>query len=63
MDQTPMLFVLPDGRMYNSKGAEVVWCNSAASTNDRVGLGKRQYTAQLTVFGNGILKVRMTLIV
>ena len=57
MDQTPMPFVLDDGRTYDTTGAEEVWCSSGVS-----GLDKRQCTVQLTVFGDGVSRVRPTLI-
>ena len=46
-----------DGRTYDTTGAEEVWCSSGAS-----GLDKRQCTVQLTVFGDGVSRVRPTLI-
>ena len=52
MDQTPLPFVLDDGKTYNETGAKEVWCASAAS-----GLEKRQCTVQLTVFADGISRV------
>ena len=57
MDQTPLPFVLDDDRTYDITGAEEVWCSSGAS-----GLDKRQCTVQLTVFGDGVSRVRPTLI-
>ena len=56
-DQTPLPFVLDDGRTYNTTGAEEVWCSSGAS-----GLDKRQCTVELTVFGDGVSRVRPMLI-
>ena len=49
MDQTPLPFVLNDGRTYDTTGAEEVWCSSGASDLD-----KWQCRVQLTVFGDGI---------
>ena len=53
MDQTPLPFVLDDHRSYADKGSKEVWCASAAS-----GLDKRQCTVQLTIFGDGIPRIR-----
>ena len=53
MDQTPLPFVLNDGKTYDVTGANEVWCASAAS-----GLDKRQCTVQLTAFADGISRVR-----
>ena len=53
MDQTPLPFVLDDGKTYNTTGAKDVSCISGPS-----GLDKRQCTVQLTVFGDGIPRVR-----
>ena len=57
MDQTPLPFVLDDGRTYDTTGAEEVWCSSGPS-----GLDQRQCTVQLNVFGDGVSRVRPTLI-
>ena len=57
MDQILLLFALDDGLMYSGKGAEKVWCRTVVS-----GLDKRQFTAQLTVFGDYVSQVRPTLI-
>ena len=39
MDQTPLPFVLDDGKTYNDKGEKEIWCATAPS-----GLDKRQCT-------------------
>ena len=45
MDQTPLPFVLDDGKTYDKTGVDEVWCASGAS-----GLDKRQCTVQLTIY-------------
>ena len=57
MDQTPLLFVLDDNRTYDTVGAKEIWVRSGQS-----GLDKRQCTVQLTVFGDGVCRLRPTLI-
>ena len=57
MDQTPLPFVLDDGTTYDAKGSKEIWFTSGQS-----GLDKRQCTVQLTIFGDGIPRVRPTLI-
>lgn len=57
MDQTPLPFVLDDGKTYEGTGKKEVWTASAAS-----GLDKRQCTVQLTVFADGKPRVRPTII-
>lgn len=57
MDQTPLPFVLDDGKTYNDKGEKEIWCATAAS-----GLDKRQCTVQLTIFADGKPRVRPTII-
>lgn len=57
MDQTPLPFVLDDGKSYDSTGAKEVWCSNASS-----GLDKRQCTVQLTIFADGVWRVRPTII-
>ena len=57
MDQTPLPFVLDDGKTYSVAGAKEVWCATGAT-----GLDKRQCTAQLTIFADGISRVRPTII-
>ena len=57
MDQTPLPFVLDDNRTYDTVGAKELWVRSGQS-----GLDKRQCTVQLTVFGDGVCRLRPTLI-
>ena len=57
MDHTPLPFVLDDGKTYNKKGSKEVWAQSGQS-----GLDKRQATVQLTVFADGVDRVRPTVI-
>ena len=57
MFQTPLPFVLHDGRTYDAKGSEEVWFR-----NGKSGLDKRQSAIQLTVFAGGIPRVRPTII-
>ena len=49
IDQTPLPFVLDDGRTYDDKGSEEVWFSSNKSSFD-----KRQSTIQLTIFADAI---------
>ena len=49
MDQTPLPFVLDDGKTYDKKGVKEVWVQSGQS-----GLDKRQANVQLTVFADGV---------
>ena len=53
MDQTPLPFVMDDGKTYNQTGSEEIWCASGSS-----GLEKRKCTAQLTIFADGVSRVR-----
>ena len=53
MDQTPLPFVLDDGKTYADKGSSEVWCVSGSS-----GLDKRQCSVQLTIFADGVPSVR-----
>ena len=55
MDQTPLPFVLDDNRTYDTVGAKKIWVRSGQS-----GLDKRQCTVQLTVFGDGVCRLRPT---
>jgi len=48
---------LDDGKSYDSTGAKEVWCSNASS-----GLDKRQCTVQLTIFADGVSRVRPTII-
>ena len=57
MDQIPLPFVLDDGKTYNETGAKEVWCACAAS-----GLEERQCTVQLTVFADGISRLRSLIV-
>ena len=56
MDETPLPFVLDDGKTYDKKGVKEVWVQSGQS-----GLDKRQATVQLTVFPDGVDRVRPTI--
>ena len=49
MDQTPLPFVLDDGKTYADKGSSETWCVSGSS-----GLDKRQFSVQLTIFADGV---------
>ena len=53
MDQTPLPFVFDDGKTYADKGSSEVWCVSGSS-----GLDKRQCSVQLTIFADGVSRVR-----
>ena len=53
MDQTPLPFVLDDGKTYADKGSSEVWCVSGSS-----GLDKRQCSVQLTIFADGVPRGR-----
>ena len=53
MNQTPLPFVLDDGKTYADKGSSEVWCVSGSS-----GLDKRQCSVQLTIFADGVPRVR-----
>ena len=55
MDQSPLPFVLDDGTTYDEKG-------SKKSGSHAVNRDKRQCTVQLTIFGDGIPRVRPTVI-
>ena len=57
MDQTPLPYILDDGKTYNEINEKDVICKTGAS-----GLGKRQCTAQLTVFAVGVARVNPLLI-
>ena len=57
MDQTPLPFVLDDSRTYDTVGAKEMLVRSGQS-----GLDKRQCTVHLTVFGDGVCRLRPTLI-
>ena len=53
MDQTPLLFVLDDGKTYADNGSSEVWCVSGSS-----GLDKRQCRVQLAILADGVPRVR-----
>ena len=57
MDQRPLPFVLDEGRTYDQKDVNEVWTQSGHS-----GLDKRQAIVQLTLFVDGIGRVRATVI-
>ena len=57
MDQTPLPFTFSDGETYADTGEHSVWVQGGTS-----GLGKRQCTAQLTVFADGVPRVKPLLI-
>ena len=48
MDQTPLPFVIDDGKTNADKGSSEVWC----ATHDSV-IDKRQCSVQLTTFADG----------
>ena len=58
MDQTPLPFVLDDGKTYDKKVVKEVWAQSGQSGQD-----KKQATVQLTVFTDGVDRVRPTVFV
>ena len=57
MDQTGCAFIIDDGKTYDTTGAKDVWCKTGQS-----GLDKRQCTVQLTVFADGVPRVKPLLI-
>ena len=57
MDQTPLLFVLDEGRTYDTVDAKAIWVRSGQSSLD-----KRQCSVQLTIFGVGLCRLRPTII-
>ena len=57
MDQTPLPFILTDNKTYETTGSQDVFCISGRS-----GLDKRQCSVQLTVFADGVPRVRPLLI-
>ena len=54
MDQTPLPFEYLSGRTYNQQGAKTVWVQSSQQS----GWEKRQATIQLTIFGDGVPRVK-----
>ena len=57
MNQTPLPFVPDDGKIYADKGSSEVWCVSGSS-----GLDKQQCSVQLTIFVDGVPRVRLLVI-
>ena len=59
MDQTPLPFVLDNGKTYDKKGVKEIWAQSGQPALD-----KRQGNVQLTIFANanGTDRVRPTVI-
>ena len=53
IDQTPCAFDFLEGKTYNVQGQKTVWVKSTGS-----GLDKRQMTVQLTIFADGISRVK-----
>ena len=53
MDQPPLPFVLDDAKTYDKKGVKELWAQSGQSSLD-----KSQATVQLTVFADGVDRVR-----
>ena len=49
IDQTPLRFVLDDGKTYADKGSSQVWCISGSS-----GFNNWQCSVQLTIFADGV---------
>ena len=52
-DETPLPFTFTNGLTYESKGASTVWVQGGSS-----GLDKRQCTVQLTIFADGIPRIK-----
>ena len=57
MDQTPLPFILDDGKTYSVTNEKDVVCKTGSP-----GLDKRQSTAQLTVFADSVPRVKTLLI-
>ena len=57
MDQTPLPFSFAGGETYNEAGARTVWVRGGAS-----GMNKRQCTFQLTIFADGVPRVKPLII-
>ena len=57
IDQTVLRFVLVNGKTCDKKGVKEVWAQSGQSSLD-----KRQATVQLTVFADGVDRVRPTVL-
>ena len=56
MDQTPLPFNFSGGDTYADTGEKSVWVRGGAS-----GLEKRQCTAQLTIFADGVPELSLLL--
>jgi len=54
MDQTPLPFEYLSGRTYNQQGAKTVWVQSSQQS----GWEKQQAIIQLTIFGDGVPRVK-----
>lgn len=57
MDQTPLPFTFCDGETYADTGEKTVWVQGG-----QLGLEKHQCTAQLTIFSDGVPRVKPLLI-
>lgn len=57
MDHTPLPFSFADGPTYSETGASTVWVRGGAS-----GMDKRQCTVQLTIFADGVPRVKPLII-
>ena len=57
MDQTPLPFTFCDGPTYAEKGEKTIWVRGSA-----LGLEKRQCTAQITLFADGVPRIKSMLI-
>ena len=57
IDQTPLPFVLDDGKTYADKGSSEVWSVSGSSD-----LEKQQCSVQLTIFADGVPRIRLLVI-
>ena len=57
VDQTPLPFTFNKGQGYDKKGSKTIWHQGAQS-----GLEKRQCTVQLTIYADGVPRVKPLLI-
>ena len=57
MDQTPLPFIMDDNKTYEITNSSDVWCVSGPSGQD-----KRMCTVQLTVFADGIPRIKQLII-
>ena len=57
MDQTPLPFSFANGATYADTGAQTVWVRGGAS-----GMEKGQCTVQLTIFADGVPRLKPLLI-